>query len=491
MDTQAPPPVSDPPALVLGMAAAPTPFYENISEPVDALISDLPLPHGEELPKTNGTAVVTQESSSNAGNTNLEPDNNNRSHDDDNDLRRPDSPLSPQDSDNERVDSTDSLIQPEGSQTEKRPRKTARVVLIVGLVSAILIILSLSGTYIVLEYSHQNMKNDDSNTTYTRTGVYVLLKTFACGNDICNVSEVKAKIEASAEPDQIKIFLTNCENIIYNMFEENSESYTQELYHANSPIDIIDENFVAQNYFRGNTTIFARTKIENFANQVYICQFADPVVFKEFLSSNGDWNHLTYASECIKLSGMYNTSYSYSVAFHNEYLRYSFVGAVQSNPPQDIHFGFKVIGEKTAGFTDANCTQTCTLNAYGTGDESECSIYISDELAHSATGSELCVLGYGVSAGDGHFQYTPIIVELIEHKMKISFITKLRIAFISPITIIILLVSGVLIAVGVCKRHKKVEVHYVSAVAESGSERNRSMIAAFNVRRQNNSPHYY
>ena len=45
---------------------------------------------------------------------------------------------------------------------------------------------------------------------------------------------------------------------------------------------------------------------------------------------------------------------------------------------------------------------------------SECSLYISDELAivHSAAGSELCVLGKGVSAGDGHFQYTHTTVDL-------------------------------------------------------------------------------
>ena len=325
------------------------------------------------------------------------------------------------------------------------------------------------------------------------------MKTFACKKDFCNISEVKARTvlvpSADHESNQIKVFLTNCENIIYNRFEENSTPYTvQKLSYANTPTTVIDENFVAQNYFRGNVTIFAHTKnAEIFINQVYICQFTDPIVFKEFLSSKGDWKHFITPRRCKKLSAInvHNASYpNQSIMFHNESLSFSFVGAVQSDPPQDVLFGFRVIGEKIAGFSDANRTQSCTLNLNGHGDESECSIYLGDELAYSATigpHDQLCVLGNGVSAGDGSFQYTPVAVELIEHKIKLNFITKIRIAFISPITIVLLLIS-ILIAIGVlvCKRHKKDEAHHVSAVVESEPEGNRSMIAAFNVQRQNN-----
>ena len=456
-----------------------TPFCKNVSDPVDALVSDLA--HGEDLvPQT--AAIAVQESPVPVP---VAVDTSNRSHDidvDDDDFERPDSLLLP---DSPRSD--EGTESPDNNRNQQEGQKRAKIYLLVAVLLIpvlVMVIVSLSGFYGEREYSNQRMKGLDSNTSYTRTNVYVLLKRFPC-NDFCNVSEVKATMDSStAEPDQVQIILTKCENVNHVTYEKNSELYSQVLQHANTPIAIIDENFVAKNHFRGNATIFAHRNVEKFTNQVYIYHFNDPFVFREFLSSKSHWKHFaksTTDSLCI-ISGMHNTSYHLTTCtFYNEYPTFSFVGAVQSNPPQVIQFGFKVVGEIITGFTNANSTQTCTLNTYDY--ESECSIYVGNELACSAAGSDLCVLGIGLSAGDGHFQYTSTTVELIKSKTRINF-TKTRIAFISAIVFVLMLLISILIAAGVCKCHTDKEQH-VSAVEESESQRNRSMIAACNVQRQN------
>ena len=116
------------------------PFYTNVSEPVDALVTDLPLPSGEDVPQTNIIVpVVIQQSSqvSYSSNANCDhgTDTNNRSYDDDEDFRRSDNspllPNSPQDSDDECMVSADNVNNRNQRENLSHTEKRARIIVFI------------------------------------------------------------------------------------------------------------------------------------------------------------------------------------------------------------------------------------------------------------------------------------------------------------------------------------------------------------------------
>ena len=360
----------------------------------------------------------------------------------------------------------------------KRWCKVLIILLAIGF--GVLVVLGLVAARIVLEPCiYNNIIAGHSENEYTRTDLYTLLTTFKCSETVpCDVSEVRVRA-SNSEPNQVAINLTECNNVIYqDIVEEPDFDFTLE--GADRPLTLIDENYVKQNYFAGPGYVTVSIEVRALYSEdndfptsiVYICQFSDPNLFKSFKSqSSGQREDLMDKAKCehVTISEETNTS----VSFTNTQPQLLFLGAVQTQEFYSISLKYSLRGKTIIGLNESSLTHSCSMRVDKDDPTlpSECSITVSDELVNSAAGTSLCVLGNGVSAGDGTYVYTRVSVDLIKDNVMNN--RRLILTVFSSLAGAIFLIS-ILVVVIVWKGMSRPS----QAHSESESQPDRSMISA-------------
>ena len=310
---------------------------------------------------------------------------------------------------------------------------------------------------------------------YTRTGIYVFLANFTLLRSVpqCDVLGVDTSGRPeTSEEGEVNVFLTECGNIIYKPFYTSLGHFTQvRLNQANHPIAVLNEDNLRQDQsFEGNLTIIFHAEPDSgscdgglCSSEVHICHFSDPKTFKGFLKAANKWkdftNDMTKVVWCeiVTLTGNETGSTNYSVTFTISQTCLSFVGAVQTQNHYTIQFGYDVSGKKIDSLRPSNNTQSCVLNAQnGESNNVKCTLNVNHDLIQSGNESvDLCLVGRGISAGDGAYRYAHIDVEFKRNSIN-GLIVKVAALPVGVIMAVILLVVvlNIIICVRINKRRR-------------------------------------
>ena len=473
--------------------AYPKPFTEPVSAPTDSLVlpassTDPPSEAAESNGSHSTSEQVDRESRCRTSSTMATA-----SEVEEQDVAsEPSSPLlQPSEEDVDQRSGSDEEYNPHPPRTRRRKLKKCAAVACL-LIGVILLASASLCVFGALSVDALRIGSTCDNTNllgeYTRTGIYVLLANFTLLRSVpqCDVHGVVTSGRlVTSEEGEVYVSLTECMNIIYKPFYTSLGHFTQvRLNQANHPIAILDEDNLRQNQsFEGNLTIIFHAEPDSGScdgglcnSDVYICHFSDPETFKGFLNAANKWkdftNDMTKVVWCeiVTLSGNETGSTNYSVTFTISQTRLSFVGAVQTQNHYTIQFGYDVSGKKIDSLRPSNNTQSCVLNAQnGESNNVKCTLNVNHDLIQSGNESvDLCLVGRGISAGDGAYRYAHIDVEFKRNSIN-GLIVKVAALPVGVIMAVILLVVLNIIICGVQIYKRRVSTSIEVATTEATS----------------------